>query len=93
MNWHIATHVPAGLVLIIEASSGKVLHELEGPTEGVEWLAWHPVGDFVVAGSEDFTAWMWNAPLGKCMTVRLSGLTMSRYLLGAIYPCGLCYQG
>ena len=54
----------------MEASTGKVLHELEGPTEGIEWLAWHPVGDFVVAGSEDFTAWMWNAPLGKCMTVR-----------------------
>ena len=58
-------------MLIIEAASGRVLHELEGPSEGVEWLAWHPVGDFVVAGSEDFTAWMWNAPLGKCMTVRL----------------------
>ena len=60
----------AGLVMIIDVKTGKKLHELEGPTEGIEWLRWHPVGDFVVAGSEDFTAWMWNAALAKCMTVR-----------------------
>ena len=59
----------AGLVMIIDVKTGKKLHELEGPTEGIEWLRWHPVGDFVVAGSEDFTAWMWNAALAKCMTV------------------------
>ena len=55
--------------MIIDARTGRKLHELEGPTEGIEWLCWHPVGDVVVAGSEDFTAWMWNAPQAKCMTV------------------------
>ena len=61
--------------MIVDAKTGRKLHELEGPTEGIEWLRWHPVGDFVVAGSEDFTAWMWNASLGKCMTVRPNSVT------------------
>ena len=35
----------------------------------MEWLAWHPRGDVLLAGSDDFTAWMWNASSGACMQV------------------------
>ena len=43
--------------------------ELEGPGGGLEWVRWHPKGDVVLAGSEDFTAWMWNARDGALMQV------------------------
>ena len=41
----------------------------------MEWLAWHPRGDVLLAGSEDFTAWMWNASLGTCMQACCCPLT------------------
>ncbi|KAK3256544.1 hypothetical protein CYMTET_34324, partial [Cymbomonas tetramitiformis] len=41
---------------------------LEGPGEGIEFISWHPRGPVVLAGSEDFTAWM-NGLNGACMQV------------------------
>ncbi|CAI5476059.1 unnamed protein product, partial [Closterium sp. Yama58-4] len=34
-----------------------------------QFLTWHPRGAVVLAGSEDLTAWMWNAETGACMAV------------------------
>lgn len=44
-----------------------LLHLLEGPDGGIESVCWHPKGDVVLAGSEDFTAWMWSASDGCYM--------------------------
>mmetsp|Transcript_35280 Transcript_35280/g.48973 ORF Transcript_35280/g.48973 Transcript_35280/m.48973 type:complete len:418 (+) Transcript_35280:412-1665(+) len=64
----LATAGLDGKVLIWDAQgSGK--QSLEGPAEGVEFLSWHPRGPVVLAGSEDFSAWMWNATTGACMQV------------------------
>ena len=54
--WRVADPVAAPLAL-------------EGPGGGLEWVRWHPKGDVVLAGSEDFTAWMWNARDGALMQV------------------------
>lgn len=62
----------SGRVSIWESTSGRCTHTLEGPGEAIEWVSWHPRGDVVLAGSEDFTAWMWNAQSGDMMQV--SGL-------------------
>ena len=59
----------SGRVSIWESTSGRCLHNLEGPGESIEWVNWHPRGDVVLAGSEDFTAWMWNAQSGDMMQV------------------------
>ncbi len=59
----------AGKVKIWEAGTGACLRTLEGPDEGITWLQWHPRGSVVIAGSEDFTSWMWNADSGDCMQV------------------------
>lgn len=48
---------------------GNLLHCLEGPGGGIEWMHWHPRGHVLLAGSEDFTAWLWNAADGSCMQV------------------------
>jgi len=45
----------------------KQLHVLDGPSESIEWLSWHPRGDIILAGSSDFTAWMWNGKTGEFM--------------------------
>ena len=36
----------------------------------MNWLQWHPRGNVLLAGSEDFTAWLWHAQTGACMHVR-----------------------
>jgi WD40 repeat protein len=45
----------------------KQLHVLDGPSESIEWIQWHPRGDIILAGSTDFSAWMWNGLSGECM--------------------------
>lgn len=30
----------------------------------VQWVKWHPRGHLILAGSEDFGVWMWNADKG-----------------------------
>ena len=57
----------AGQVKIWGSENGELVQTLEGPSEGIEWLDWHPKGNILLAGSEDFTVWMWNATSGACM--------------------------
>jgi len=52
-----------------DAATGAALRCLEGPAEGLEWVAWHPRGHVILAGSDDFCAWMWNADTGDTMGV------------------------
>lgn len=48
---------------------GSLHRVLEGPAQELEWMAWHPAGNVLAAGSADETVWMWNAESGECMTV------------------------
>ena len=52
-----------------DATNGQLVKSLEGPSGSIDWLKWHPKGDVVLAGSEDFTMWMWKAQSGDCMQV------------------------
>ncbi|CEM33549.1 unnamed protein product [Vitrella brassicaformis CCMP3155] len=52
-----------------EEPAWSLLHSLEGPSEEVEWVAWHPKGHALLAGSRDCTAWLWWAPTGKVMQI------------------------
>lgn len=61
----------AGRVGIWETSSGQRRHMLEGPGGAIEWLHWHPKGDVILAGTDEFTVWLWNAQTGACMQVQL----------------------
>lgn len=60
----------AGLVKIWESSTGSLTGTLEGPGDAIDWLQWHPKGNVLLAGSEDFSAWMWSAETGIMMQVR-----------------------
>ena len=55
------------------ALGGALQCVLEGPGGGVDWLQWHPRGFVLLAGSEDYTAWLWNVSDGSCMQVHVSG--------------------
>lgn len=50
-------------------NDGAALHTLEGPDEEVTWVAWHPRGDLLLAGSTDMRCWLWNATSAACMHV------------------------
>ena len=50
-----------------DTSNGALKQTLDGPGGGVDWVQWHPRGAVLLAGSEDFTAWLWNATDGTCM--------------------------
>ena len=66
----LATGSLDGTVSVYDANAGgKYVRRLEGPETGVEWLEWHPNGPIVLAGCEDFCAWMWNASDGNLMQV------------------------
>ena len=52
-----------------DAATATRTRSLDGPGGGIEWLSWHPRGHVLLAGSEDFTAWLWNADDGTCMQV------------------------
>jgi ribosome assembly protein SQT1 len=71
----LATASLDSTVRVWRVSDGACVQSLEGPGDGVEWVAWHPKGDVVLAGSEDFTLWMWLAQSGNCMQVGGEGGT------------------
>ena len=56
-------------VCIYPSSNFKVVQTLQGPSSEIEWLAWHPKGNAIVAGSADSTAWIWDAMNGTCLGV------------------------
>jgi ribosome assembly protein SQT1 len=56
-------------VRVWSAADGAAISTLEGPADDVHWVGWHPRGDVVLAGSEDFSVWMWLARSGDCMQV------------------------
>ena len=57
-----------------DSSSQTPLAPLDGPGGDILFLAWHPLGDVLLAGSSDSTVWMWS--VGKstaCMQVFAAG--------------------
>ena len=64
----LATAALDGIVAVWDAA-GSLVRTFEGPGGAIEWLRWHPRGPVLLAGSEDYTAWMWNADTGVCMQV------------------------
>ena len=85
----------AGLVKIWESSTGSLTGTLEGPGDAIDWLQWHPKGNVLLAGSEDFSAWMWNAETGIMMQVQSlsycpSVLCMHIAADGQLWPCCRC---
>ena len=66
-----------GAVLLWDAHSGGVPPSLPpldaGPSDGVEWVCWHPRGRALLAGSEDFLAYLWDTVTGKLMCAPLAG--------------------
>lgn len=66
---YVATASYDATVKIWQATSGELVHSLEGPSSEVEWCLWHPKGHAILAGSLDTMAWMWWAPTGKMMQI------------------------
>jgi len=72
MGWNfdrsiLATAGMDGMVQLWNPS-GELLVQLQGPSDAIEWISWHPRGNVIAAGSADNTSWMWNAK-GLCLNV------------------------
>lgn len=75
-----------GVVKVWNTETGACLQTLDGPGDAVEWVAWHPRGDVVLAGTADFSAWMWEGRRGAWMAT-FSGHT-APVAAGAFTPDG-----
>jgi angio-associated migratory cell protein len=65
----LATGGMDGSVRLWDVETGAVRGTMDGPTEAIEFLTWHPKGKVVLAGCEDMTAWMFNTEQQLCMHV------------------------
>ena len=65
----VATGGMDGSIRVWNSQTGEQQGCLEGPTEAIEWLTWHPKGMVLLAGSEDMLAWMFNASQQQVMQV------------------------
>lgn len=65
----VATASYDATVCVYSASTLKLVRTLQGPSSEIEWFAWHPKGNAIVAGSADATAWIWDASSGNCLGV------------------------
>lgn len=65
----VATGGMDGSIRLWNSQTGEQQACLEGPSEAIEWLAWHPKGTVLLAGSEDMMAWMFNAAQQQVMQV------------------------
>ncbi|KAH8739141.1 hypothetical protein FG386_001008 [Cryptosporidium ryanae] len=51
---------------------GALLNVLEGPSDELEYITWHPKGPCLLCGGLDTTSWLWMLPEGNVLSV-LSG--------------------
>lgn len=56
----VATAGMDALVKIWSAKDASLVGTLEGPSESIESLEWHPKGHVLLAGCGDGTAWVWE---------------------------------
>ena len=61
-----------GTIRVWNAQTGAHFSTLEGPSEGLEWMEWHPRGNLLLAGTEGGSVWLWNHN-SQCLQV-LTGL-------------------
>lgn len=67
--WAVPANSPSG------PSAASPVHTLDGPAGDIQFVAFHPRGDVLLAGSSDGTVWMWSV-VGKaasCMQVFAGG--------------------
>jgi ribosome assembly protein SQT1 len=57
---YLATAGYDALVKIWLVSDASLVHTLEGPSESIETIEWHPKGPVLLAGCGDGTTWMWD---------------------------------
>eukprot|EP01138_Halocafeteria_seosinensis_P008921 gb/GECG01009118.1/.p1 GENE.gb/GECG01009118.1/~~gb/GECG01009118.1/.p1 ORF type:complete len:284 (+),score=29.29 gb/GECG01009118.1/:1-852(+) len=66
--------------------NGKLIHTLEGPSDDLEWMRWHPKGNVLACGGADTTVWIYDTIKGQCINV-LAGHEES-VLCGEFTPSG-----
>lgn len=60
----VAVGAMDGIIRIYSVQTGEVVIELDCG-EDLNWLHWHPVGNFLLAGSASGSVYMWSIPAGQ----------------------------
>ncbi|KAJ1613045.1 putative WD-40 repeat-containing protein [Cryptosporidium canis] len=55
-----------------ESNEGRLISTLEGPSDELEFIQWHPKGPCILGGGVDGTGWIWMAQDARVLSV-LSG--------------------
>lgn len=55
-----------------DSNEGQLISALEGPSDELEFIRWHPKGPCILGGGVDGTGWIWMVQGGKVLSV-LSG--------------------
>lgn len=64
----LATSSLDSTINIWDSESGKKIHTLEGPSEDIECMVWHPKGPALFCGSSDCGGYLWDAKSGKLLS-------------------------
>ncbi len=62
--------------------------QLEGPSGGVEWLAWHSKGHVIAAGDAEGSVWLWNVQVGfdsLSFVLMMNVLSLGWSLYGSVF--------
>jgi len=57
---YLATAGLDAVIKVWNVSDGSLVYTLDGPSESIETVEWHPKGPVLLAGCGDGTAWMWD---------------------------------
>lgn len=67
-NTLMATGGLSNKIKVWDVAKGYELKfELEGPTEDIFFMVWHPKGNVLLTGGKDFLVWMFNCNNGQYM--------------------------
>ncbi|OHS99364.1 WD repeat protein [Tritrichomonas foetus] len=58
-----------GNSIVWDTTDGHEISRLTGPTEGIEWVNWHPSLPAVLCGDSAGMIWLFSAKIGKCVKV------------------------
>lgn len=72
----VATGAMNGIILVRNVSDGEVVCELDCGSD-LTWFDWHPVAQFIIAGTADSGIYMWDVPGANMSFFSGHGLTVT----------------
>ncbi|BBM86217.1 eIF2A-related protein [Candidatus Uabimicrobium amorphum] len=82
---HIACGYQDGIILILDANTGKEIYRIEAHTTAVTSLQWNRDGDKIISGSRDGTVQMWRIPLNEIPSLTFNATSTEDYISDVLW--------